>query len=116
MASEPTDHELLLLLRRDMESLARRLDEALTQLARGNARFEHIGLTEQETRITLGGLRQDFSRAMLTAEEAKRQAAALGDALSAWQTRLKTIVWLGAPVVAIVTTLVVEAVKRLVFP
>jgi len=116
MASEPTDHELLLLLRRDMESLARRLDEALTQLARGNARFEHLALTEQETRITLGSLRQDFSRAMLGADEAKRQAGAVADDLNAWKQRLKTVVWLGAPIVAVLTTLLVEAVKRLVFP
>lgn|SRR5262245_8556620 len=94
MATDPTDHELLLLLRRDMEQLSRQLSEALLQLARGNERFERIALYEQEVKISLTSLRQDFSRAMLAAESAQRTATKAQEELQDWVIKGKTIVWL----------------------
>jgi len=74
MATDPTDHELLLLLRRDVEQLSRQLMDALTQLARGNARFEAIALQEQEVRSVLSTVRQDIARAQMEAGDARKKA------------------------------------------
>jgi hypothetical protein len=113
---EPTDHELLLLLRRDVEQLGQRLEEALTQLNRGNTRFEQIALTEQEVRIAMTALRGDYSRAMLAADEARRSVALVKDELDAWKQRLKTLAWMGAPFFALLSALALDAIRHVIFP
>lgn len=112
----PTDRELLLILRRDVEQLTSQLTEALGQLKRGNERFEAIALTEQELKIGMSALRSDFSRAMLAADEAKRACAEVRREVELWRARVKTVFWIGAPLVGIVAALAVEALKRLLFP
>lgn len=113
---EPTDHELILLIRQELIQIRTQLAEALTQLARGNGRFEAIALNEQEVRIAIAAMRQDFSRAMLEAGEARKVASQTRDDLDAWKTRIKTLAWLLTPMLAIVTGLALEAIRRLVFP
>lgn len=114
--SAATDHELILLIRHDLSQMRSQLSTALGQLERGNTRFEQIALNEQAMQLAISELRQNFSRAMLHAEEAKRRADQAQDALDQWQTRLRTLVLIGAPVLTIISALLVEGLKRLVFP
>lgn len=74
MAEDPTDHELLLRLGWDLNSLKDQLVGILTQLSRGNVRFEQIALNEQRTSIELSSLRSDFSRAILSSDIAQKRA------------------------------------------
>jgi hypothetical protein len=68
-----SDHELLLLLSRDMTQLIARLEEMREQLRRGAERFASISLHEQGVDAAIQGLRTDYSRAMAVAERAVAQ-------------------------------------------
>jgi FtsZ-binding cell division protein ZapB len=111
-----SDHELILLIRQEIIQMHGQLSQALQQLDRGNSRFEAIALVEQELKIGMAAIRQDFSRAMLMAEEAKHRADVVQDELQIWQARLKTIALIGGPVIAIAIALVSELLRQWLLP
>jgi hypothetical protein len=111
-----TDHELILLIRQDQSYLRRQLEEVLKEMARAMARFETIALNEQKTDIAIATLRQDTSRAMLEASEARSQVGKVQGEIAQWQTRFKTLLWVGGPIAVLVGGLVQEFLKRVVFP
>jgi chromosome segregation ATPase len=90
--------------------------DVLEQLKRGNERFVQIALSDQELRAGLAGLRQDFSRAMLTADRAKSDAGAVQAELATFKTQIRVLAFIFGPVVGIVIVLVSEVLKRAIWP
>ena len=118
-----TDHDILILTNDRMQSLAGRVDEALTQLQRGNERFTQIALRDQEIGAALQGLRTDYSRAMGAADgverelrETERKLSTLQAELNTWKIRVRTIAWLLAPILTLGSALLVEIFKHTVWP
>lgn len=123
MPENATDHELLILLNRDVAEMRESLREALEQLKRGNDRFTSISLRDQEIGAALAGLRTDYSRAMGAAEVAQKNANENEKALLAvkleletWKVRLKTFAWIVTPMVVIALAVAQELVKRWLVP
>lgn len=116
MPIESADHELLLLINERQRQMSDQLTDALAQLKRGNERFVHVALREQEFGAGLAGLRQDFSRAMLELSELRKKLDAIQDDLDAWKQRIKTAVWIGTPIVLGVLALAQEGIRRWLFP
>lgn len=92
------------------------LGDALEQLKRGNERFTAITLREQEFAAGLAGLRQDFSRAMLTADEAKSAISQIKAELATFKTQLRVVAFIFGPVAGIIIVIVSEFIKRSIWP
>jgi hypothetical protein len=116
MPPESSDHELLLLMNERQRQMSEQLTDALAQLKRGNERFVQISLREQEFGAGLAGLRQDFSRAMLEIAEVRKKVDVVQDDFDVWKQRLKTIAWIGTPIVLIILALAQEGIRRWLFP
>lgn len=92
------------------------LSDALEQLKRGNERFTAITLREQEFAAALAGLRQDFSRAMLTADEAKKAIGQIRSEIAIFRSQLRMIAFIVGPAVGIIVVIISEFIKRLIWP
>jgi len=90
--------------------------DVLEQLKRGNERFVQIALSDQELRAGLAGLRQDFSRAMLTADGAKSEIGRVQAELATFKTQLRVIAFIFGPVVGVIIVLISELLKRAIWP
>lgn len=111
-----TDHELILIILQDQRHIKDDLAEALGVLKGYAGRFEDIALHRQQVDLALGTMRQDVSRAMLEAVEAKAIASEDKAAIAAWNVRIKTLLWVGGPIAIAIGGLAQELIKRLVFP
>lgn len=109
---EASDHDLLILLNRDMAELKEQLRAAMDQLQRGNERFTAISLRDQEVGAALAGLRTDFSRAMQVAEAARDSATKVQAEIHDFKIQMRTVLWLGGPIIGISVALATELVKR----
>lgn len=108
----PSDHDLLILLNRDMSELTSQMREAMTQLQRGNERFTSIALRDQEVGAALAGLRLDFSRAQSLAEQANATAIKAQNEIDDFKLQIRTVLWLGGPLIGISVALGTELIKR----
>lgn len=107
-----SDHDLLVIIGEQQKQMAAQLLDALEQLKRGNERFVSISLRDQEVGAAITGLRQDYSRAMLIAEQAKVGVEKLGDDFERFRTQLKTIAWVAGPLIGISVALATELIKH----
>lgn len=110
--SNATDHDLLILLSRDVTALRDTLHDALDQLKKGNERFVAISLRDQEIGAAIVDLRQNYSRAMLTADQAHVAIGKLHDEVTTFKTQLKTILWVAGPLIGIAVAVATEVIKK----
>ncbi len=115
MPVQQSDHDLLVIIGEQQKQIQGQLLDALKQLDRGNERFTAITLKEQEFGAAIVGLRQDFSRAMLAAEQAKELAAKLRDEFGLFKAQLKMIAWVAGPLIGISVAVATEILKRWLF-
>lgn len=118
-----SDRELMLLLNRDVSDLRDTVHEALEQLKRGNERFQSIALRDQEIGAAIADLRQNYSRAMLGNDEARKESAAARAEIAAlkgqfetYKAQVKAVAWVLAPVVGIAFALLTDVAKRWIGP
>lgn len=140
MVVEPSDREILLQLRWQMDQVVKQLNDILPQLAASK-------LFEQRTEIGMSTMASNFSRSMLLAEEARKKAdegvtlakAVVRDLnehlkdveaplhefeevkssleqtqleLARWKSYLKVIGIILAPIQAILIAIAIELIKR----
>ena len=120
---DPTDHDLLILLNRDMTELKEQHREdiaelkeqhrdVMNQLRLGNDRFAGIALRDQAVSAELSSLRLDFSRAMQVAERADAGFNKVQSEIEDFKLQIRTVLWLGGPLIGISVALASELVKR----
>jgi len=109
---DTTDHDLLILLNRDMAELTSQHREAMDQLKRGNERFATIAMRDQELGTAIAGLRLDFSRAIQIAEQAREGVNKVQNEIDDFKLQIRTVLWLGGPLIGISVALATELVKR----
>lgn len=115
-STNATDHELLLLLNRDLGDLRESIREALEQLRRGNERFQQIALRDQEVGAAIADLRQNYSRAMLTADQAKDEISRIRLEITLFKAQIKMIAWIAAPITGVVVAIATDFIRRQIFP
>lgn len=109
---EQSDHDLLILMGRDVAELKDMHRDAMDQLKRGNERFVAISLRDQEVGAAIVDLRQNYSRAMLTADQAHVAVAKLRDEVNTFKAQLKAILWVAGPLIGIAVAIATELVKK----
>ncbi len=111
-AYDATDHDLLILLNRDMSELKDQHRDAMDQLKRGNDRFATIAMRDQELGAAIAGLRLDFSRAIQIAEQAREGVGKVQSQIDDFKLQIRTVLWLGGPLIGISVALASELIKR----